>query len=202
MAQRTSTSSSEGYADEPVYTQQEFERLQQDNRDELFEDVRRTRPGNWCKCDNCRPSPNMKLVECVCCKDDGTDDNPDAGEAVRSLLVEEDPNAPRRGPFSCVVQHPAFWAICLYKRNLQNEAHRYEHQYGDRLRFRNENRKLRYLAYREFVRWCFGRLGRHIRKVIPACVVRSIRVAFPKNANEEYEGFHYADNYDPDGGDV
>ena len=36
-----------------------------------------------------------------------------------------------------------------------------------------------------------------IRKVIPACVVRRIREAFPKVTDEVYEGFHFADDYDP-----
>lgn len=46
----------------------------------------------------------------------------------------------------------------------------------------------RYLAYRSFVSWCWGFLGRRIRVVIPACVVLRIRREFP-DALASYEGF-------------
>ena len=79
-----------------------------------------------------------------------------------------------------------------------NAAHQYKADNGRQsLRFKNENRLLRYLAYREFTRWVHGFYGRHMRRVIPACVVKAIRRAFPKADNEQYEGFSYADDYDP-----
>ena len=49
-------------------------------------------------------------------------------------------------------------------------------------------RQYRYTAYRQFVRWCWGFLGRHVRVVLPACVVHEIRRSFPA---AEYAGFRY-----------
>lgn len=46
----------------------------------------------------------------------------------------------------------------------------------------------RHLAYRNFVRWCWGYLGRHIRVVIPSCAVTRIRQEFPENEGN-YTGF-------------
>ena len=45
------------------------------------------------------------------------------------------------------------------------------------------------MAYRRFVQWIWHRLGRHKRKILPACVVQKIRETFP---SEEYCGFKYA----------
>lgn len=49
-------------------------------------------------------------------------------------------------------------------------------------------RRYRYAAYRQFVRWCFGVLGRHVRVALPACAVKKIRAAFPA---AQYAGFQY-----------
>lgn len=44
------------------------------------------------------------------------------------------------------------------------------------------HRKYRYIAYRWFVRWIFGVLGKNIRVPIPSCVVTAIYVKFPVKA--------------------
>lgn len=49
-------------------------------------------------------------------------------------------------------------------------------------------RRFRYLAYRSFVSWCWGYLGRSVRVVIPSCVVNRIRLQFPDPAGQ-YVGF-------------
>ena len=124
---------------------------------------------------------------------------PDAGEQIKSLLVEPAPGFQEGECRQCITLHPAFWALCLYKRHLVGVAQIYRADHGaGTLRFRNENRLCRYLAYREFTAWVYKRLGKNIRKVIPACVVKAIRNAFPKRPDESYEGFHYADIQDPD----
>ena len=48
-------------------------------------------------------------------------------------------------------------------------------------------RKYRYVAYRQFVRWCWGWLGRDVRVQLPACVQASVKVAYPDGANN-YRG--------------
>lgn len=190
MAEASSDCSSEGYGEEPHYTEEEYRNRHPVHHDELPEAT--TRQGNWCECGRCFPSPEMRVVECLCCK------GAHVSEEIRSLLTETDLSMPQPGPFPCVTAHPAFWAVCLYRRNLEHEIHRYRREFGFTLRLGNQNRLMRYLAYREFTRWTYGRLGRHIRKVVPACVVRVIRNTFPKGDDEEYEGFHFSDDYDPE----
>ena len=51
-------------------------------------------------------------------------------------------------------------------------------------------RRYRYIAYRQFVRWIYHRLGRDVRIPLPSCVTKRIRDAFP-SATGEYAGFKY-----------
>lgn len=189
-----SSASSEGYSAEPMYDEEGFQQHQRDEMEQRR--LRRlTREGDWCQCTFCHPSQDMVLLECLCCK---CADNPDAGAEIRALLVEAVPGNAEGNILQCITLHPAFWTLCLYKRHLLNKAHQYRADYGtNSLRFRDDNRLCRYLAYREFTCWVYKRLGRHIRKVIPACVVKKIREAFPKSEDELYEGFHFVDDYDP-----
>lgn len=53
-------------------------------------------------------------------------------------------------------------------------------------------RNYRYAAYRQFTWWVHNRLGRYVRKVIPACAVKEIREAYP-DADGNYTGFRTAD---------
>jgi hypothetical protein len=55
-------------------------------------------------------------------------------------------------------------------------------------------RAMRYAAYRQFIAWVYGRLGRRVRRVIPACVVNEIRRRFPNNPDEDYVGFRYPES--------
>lgn len=49
---------------------------------------------------------------------------------------------------------------------------------------------MRFTSYRQYTAWAhyFERLGRGVRVVIPACVVRKIREKYP-DAKGEYTGF-------------
>ena len=117
---------------------------------------------------------------------------------IGTLPVDVVPSNAKGSALQCITLHPAFWASCLYKRHSMNKAHRDRADYGaNSLRFRDEKRLCRYLAYKEYTCWVYKRLERHIRKVISACVVRKIREAFPKAAEKVYERFHFADDYDP-----
>lgn len=53
--------------------------------------------------------------------------------------------------------------------------------------------KLRYTAYRQFVRWCWQLLGKEVRVIIPTCVLLKIRTAFPDD-DHNYVGFHEGDS--------
>ena len=39
-------------------------------------------------------------------------------------------------------------------------------------------RKYRHVAYRQFVRWCWGYLGKNVRVVLPSCAVKAVQDAF------------------------
>lgn len=51
---------------------------------------------------------------------------------------------------------------------------------------------MRLSAYRQYTHWIQGKLGRGRRIPIPACVVTSIRQAYPEESGI-YEGFHDQD---------
>ena len=51
-----------------------------------------------------------------------------------------------------------------------------------------QNRSLRFAAYQQFIWWIFQYLGKGNRRVIPSCVVWSIRKHFPE-ANGQYTWF-------------
>ena len=40
-------------------------------------------------------------------------------------------------------------------------------------------RRFRYIAYQQFVCWCWGYLGKHVRVALPSCAVNKIRSTFP-----------------------
>ena len=50
------------------------------------------------------------------------------------------------------------------------------------------SRTYRLAAYRQFTQWIHSRLGRAVRRVIPACAVIKIRNTFPELSGE-YTGF-------------
>ncbi|KAL2099390.1 hypothetical protein ACEWY4_005870 [Coilia grayii] len=89
-------------------------------------------------------------------------------------------------PVSCMILHPGLEPVCLNLYSLQNALNIYRADYGP-LQFSTNNfiifvffaRRCRHLAYRSFVSWCWGYLGRKVRVIIPACVVLRIRREFP-----------------------
>ncbi|KAG5280378.1 hypothetical protein AALO_G00088420 [Alosa alosa] len=88
---------------------------------------------------------------------------------------------------TCMIDHPGLEPVCLNIYSLQNAMNIYRADHGQ-LRIRGMERQCRHLAYRSFVSWCWGFLGRSVRVVIPSCVVLRIRREFPETSGQ-YVGF-------------
>ncbi|XP_064645930.1 uncharacterized protein LOC135499197 [Lineus longissimus] len=129
---------------------------------------------NWCSCGKCQILPSR--TECVCCR-----------EAIRVKDMVD---------VGCVTDRTDFDAICLHTGVLNVAWLAYKQQYGRNAYEGSEHKKLRHIAYRQFVRWSHGYLGKDIRVVVPACVVCKIRAFYPPPGIEEnmnFEGFHHVD---------
>ncbi|KAG9264051.1 P2X purinoceptor 7-like, partial [Astyanax mexicanus] len=124
-----------------------------------------------CTCGNCARMPTE--AENVCCKE------------IPPVKINI-----RCTPVSCMTLHPGLEPVCLNIYSLQNALNIYRADYGP-LRDRGYERRCRHLAYRSFVSWCWGYLGRKVRVVVPACVVLRIRREFP-DTEGQYVGFRAA----------
>ncbi|XP_041916074.1 P2X purinoceptor 7-like isoform X1 [Alosa sapidissima] len=122
----------------------------------------------WCTCGNCATMPSE--VENVCCRE--------ITKVVRRMS-----QVPI--PIMCMTEHPGLEPVCLNPYSLQNIYNIYKYDYGP-VRHRTEEERLRHLAYRSFVSWCWGYLGPSRRVIIPSCVVQRIRQQFPSG---DYIGF-------------
>ncbi|XP_074544533.1 P2X purinoceptor 7 [Halichoeres trimaculatus] len=127
-------------------------------------------PTEWCTCGECRAMPTE--VENVCCKE---------LNAVQNRCREL-PEEPR-----CMTLHPGLEPVCLNIYSLQNALNIYQADHGP-LEAKGRSVRARYLAYRSFVSWCWGYLGKDNRVVIPSCVVLRIQKEYP-DEEEEYTGF-------------
>ncbi|KAM4573856.1 P2X purinoceptor 7-like [Odontesthes bonariensis] len=115
----------------------------------------------WCQCGICEIMPTER--ENRCCME-----IPQVTALLGEVAAEP----------ACMLDHPGFEPVCLNVYSLQTAGRVYRHHFGS-LRLRRTHRRFRYLAYRQFVAWCWGFLGRRIRVVIPACVVLRIRAEYP-----------------------
>lgn len=109
--------------------------------------------------------------ECLCCHE----------------VQEVDERRAEQEAICCITQHDGFRPVCLNVHVLRVAYFQYRQQFGDREGY-GVNEQYRYTAYRQFVRWCWGFLGRLVRVVLPACAVIRIREEFP---SPEFAGFQY-----------
>uniref|UniRef100_A0A8C5GNW0 P2X purinoreceptor 7 intracellular domain-containing protein n=1 Tax=Gouania willdenowi TaxID=441366 RepID=A0A8C5GNW0_GOUWI len=107
---------------------------------------------SWCVCNNCRDMPTD--VECKCCG---------------------------QQPEACISILPHMAAYILQEGHLRLASRIWNDVRGlDDLPNRGESSKqLRHAAYRQYVMWQYGALGRGNRVVFPSCVVWRIRDCFP-----------------------
>lgn len=124
---------------------------------------------NWCKCGNCVIMDTAR--ECKCCHDIAE---------VCSRMEEI--------ACDCIIQHPSFAVNCLNHYVLDVSYYEYIQNNGPLGNDEPIHELYRHLAYRRFARFIWRRLGRHNRRILPACVVTAIRQKFP---SQQYCGFRY-----------
>ncbi|KAG1675546.1 hypothetical protein GQR58_014656 [Nymphon striatum] len=127
-------------------------------------------PFYLCTCGHCQLMDTER--ECRCCQE--------ITEVEQKL---QDP-AKDNANFQCIITHPGFDGACLNIWALKVALLTYK--------------KYRYVAYRQFVRWCWGFLGKNIRVVIPSCAVTAIGNAFQSDTYKTTINPNVNDHYDSD----
>ena len=118
-------------------------------------------------------------------------DSPDwcfCGNCAPIPTQEENKCCCRRA-MPCITSSPLFAQLVL-DGNVLDIAMRYREDIIVAAPVRN-NENFRHAAYRQFVLWQHGRLGRGNRVVVPSCCVLKIRARYP-SPNGLYVGFRPA----------
>ena len=91
--------------------------------------------------------------------------------------------------YLCINEHPMFEQGVLNRYAQELAWRSYADQYGREAYIsENENDWRRHISYRQAARWAWDRLGRNVRRVLPACVVTEIRSRYPNN-DGQYRNF-------------
>uniref|UniRef100_A0A3P9M1U5 P2X purinoreceptor 7 intracellular domain-containing protein n=1 Tax=Oryzias latipes TaxID=8090 RepID=A0A3P9M1U5_ORYLA len=125
-----------------------------------------------CQCQCCAVMP--LVMECICCREI----NEVQGEMLRRGV-----NA------SCITEVDSFQTCCLNPDVLRVAYYAYVDHHG-RMEEATSHERYRYIAYRQFVRLCWGHLGRAVRVTLPSCAVNKIRSTFSAPTGQ-YVGFLY-----------
>ncbi|XP_078495353.1 P2X purinoceptor 7-like [Ciona intestinalis] len=155
----------EPYMFEPEYNEEELQIVQimveEEHRREHGDGSRLTELSCWCSCSNCSIQETAK--ECICCKE--------CSKTLEMICSAKE--------CDCITVHPGFSAVCLNKWSLDVAWNTYKQFYSTVQSSFMENAKYRHIAYRQYVRWIHGRIGRENRMILPSCVVTTIRKYFP-----------------------
>ena len=116
---------------------------------------------------------------CLCCKE---------CEITMSKLPDNITLFGREDHFHCITDHKGFQSVCLDPFVLQVAWQRYKQHYENGYEGPTHN-KYRHIAYRQYVSWIHGYMGKHIRVVIPSCAVSCIRAHFPPPGDGEHFEF-------------
>ena len=84
-------------------------------------------------------------------------------------------------PTACHTLEPMFNEGCLSEFALEIGQISYANSRAQAPRFNNEN--LRFIAYRNYIAWIHGLLGKGNRKPVPSCCVLQIRRCYPDPNN-------------------
>ena len=81
----------------------------------------------------------------------------------------------------CIAETRGFSLVFLEKEILETSLGAWERLVGDR---RNVcNRSYHFIAYKQYIWWIYGRLGKDVRKRIPKCALYKIRTTYPDPNN-------------------
>ena len=83
----------------------------------------------------------------------------------------------KMGPEGCITTTTAFQDVCLNTNVLEAALGTWHHLTDQQLQI--SNKSYRFVAYRQFISWIYGWLGKDVRKRIPSCVLNKIRQTFP-----------------------
>ena len=89
-----------------------------------------------------------------------------------------------------ITNHPGVDGVCLNQWVLETAWYNYRQQYDEGFDG-PEHIRNRHVAYRQLVMWGWGKLGRHIKVVLPFCAVSCVRAHFPRPGPEEDHQFIY-----------
>ena len=120
---------------------------------------------DWCTCGNCTNLHSCK--DNICCRE-------------LEKVAEMQPG--------CITHHPDFEATVL-RRSVLTVAIRSRHnlrRITQREPFSHD--LLRHQGYTQFTMWVHARLGRGVRRVVPACAAHLIHKSYP-DASGNYQGF-------------
>jgi len=166
----------ESYSEADSDVDEQVAHIQSDDRPDLQD---------WCSCQQCITM--QTAMEDVCC-------HHYCQSKERMGIIERRRKPGRKDitsledPVQCITDHPGFYDICLSPWTLEYEAYQYVEQEGRVGDDQPVNILMRHLAYKRFVRWIFGLLGRNNRVIIPSCVVKMIRDTY---ASDVYVGFRF-----------
>lgn len=126
---------------------------------------------------------SLDFVNCLLEAEEDVDPEPNDGDGpewcVCSAFLDMGTEVENKccGKRVCVTSYELFWNICIDREILrlairaQCDIRAEEPDYS-----MNSFRKA---AYRQFILWRHGKLGKGNRRVCPACVVRAVRFAYP-----------------------
>uniref|UniRef100_T1JEN2 P2X purinoreceptor 7 intracellular domain-containing protein n=1 Tax=Strigamia maritima TaxID=126957 RepID=T1JEN2_STRMM len=159
----------------PYQFEPEFDHASECNETDSETEIENLRLENtmWCKCENCVVMNTD--IECKCC-----------------LEISKLEDKCKEENISCITNNPGFEGVCLNPWVLQTAYRGYRQQIGESAVEGTLNEKYRHTAYRQFVRWSWGWLGKFKRVLLPSCVVNKIRSAFGSDVNS-YKGFKLPD---------
>ena len=81
----------------------------------------------------------------------------------------------------CITLTDGFRDVCLNKNVLEAALGSWREMTEEPIEI--SNKSYRFIAYRQYISWVFGWLGKDVRKVIPSCAVDIIRKTFPAADN-------------------